>query len=108
MDDDLPFFPVVQSGALICRLWCVSLPYAHPFQHATSVRVFNNTSFFEGSYYAQTVLCPDQKHQKTCNQKNVPNAETVQCCLVCKQQPLSFAANIPNRCRWLECRGNSN
>jgi len=24
---DLPFFPVVQSGALICRLWCVSLPY---------------------------------------------------------------------------------
>jgi hypothetical protein len=24
---DPPFFPVVQSAALICRLWCVSLPY---------------------------------------------------------------------------------
>jgi hypothetical protein len=23
---DLPFFPVVQSAVLICRLWCVSLP----------------------------------------------------------------------------------
>jgi hypothetical protein len=27
LDGDLPFFPVVQSAALICRLWCVSLPY---------------------------------------------------------------------------------
>jgi len=24
---DLPFFPVVQSAALVCRLWCVSVPY---------------------------------------------------------------------------------
>jgi hypothetical protein len=27
LDGDLPFFPVVQSAAAICRLWCVSLPY---------------------------------------------------------------------------------
>jgi hypothetical protein len=27
LDGDLPFFPVVQSAAVICRLWCVSLPY---------------------------------------------------------------------------------
>ena len=27
LDGDLPFFPVVQSAALICRFWCVSLPY---------------------------------------------------------------------------------
>src|SRR5208337_2470488 len=25
---DLPFFPVVQSAAVTCRLWCVSLPCA--------------------------------------------------------------------------------
>ena len=36
-----------------------------PFQHATSVRVFNTTSFLDGSYYAQTVHRVDQKHQKT-------------------------------------------
>jgi|ERR1700687_1451957 len=28
LDGDLPFFPVVQSAVLICRLWCVSLPYS--------------------------------------------------------------------------------
>src|SRR5271157_2505656 len=27
LDGDLPFFPVVQSAAAICRFWCVSLPY---------------------------------------------------------------------------------
>ncbi len=27
LDGDLLFFPVVQSAAAICRLWCVSLPY---------------------------------------------------------------------------------
>src|ERR1019366_506712 len=27
LDGVLPFFPVVQSAVLICRLWCVSLPY---------------------------------------------------------------------------------
>jgi len=27
LDVDLPFYPVVQSAAVICRLWCVSLPY---------------------------------------------------------------------------------
>src|SRR5713226_1441699 len=27
LDGDLPFFPVVQSAAAICRLWCVFLPY---------------------------------------------------------------------------------
>jgi hypothetical protein len=27
LDGDLSFFPVVQSAAVICRLWCVSLPY---------------------------------------------------------------------------------
>jgi hypothetical protein len=26
-DGDLPFFPVVQSGVLICQFWCVSVPY---------------------------------------------------------------------------------
>src|ERR1039458_776866 len=73
-------------------------------QQAASVRVCNNTSFL-----VQTLLhsC-DQKRQKTCDQKNVPNAETVQRCLVCKHQPLSLAANIPNRCRWLEGWGNPN
>ena len=30
LDGDLPFFPVVQSAAVICRLWCASLPYPHP------------------------------------------------------------------------------
>jgi hypothetical protein len=32
-----------------------------PFQHAASVRVFNNTFCFHRSYYAQTVHYPDQK-----------------------------------------------
>src|ERR1035438_8943858 len=27
LDGDLLFLPVVQSAVLICRLWCVSLPY---------------------------------------------------------------------------------
>ncbi len=27
LDGDLSFFPVVQSAAVVCRLWCVSLPY---------------------------------------------------------------------------------
>ena len=30
LDGDLSFFPAVQSAAVICRLWCVSLPYPHP------------------------------------------------------------------------------
>src|ERR1035437_659430 len=30
LDGDLSFFPVVQSAAVICPLWCVSLPYPHP------------------------------------------------------------------------------
>ena len=33
-DGDLSFFPVVQSAAAICRLWCVSLPYAQ--QHTAT------------------------------------------------------------------------
>src|ERR1039458_2723732 len=73
-----------------------------PYFEAGSVRVCNNTSFF-----VQTLHSCDQKRQKTCDHKNVPNAETVQCRLVCKHQPLPFAADIPNRCRWLECWGNS-
>jgi hypothetical protein len=28
LDGDLPFFPVVQFAAVICRLSCVSLPYS--------------------------------------------------------------------------------
>src|ERR1035441_8673143 len=30
LDGDLPFFRVVQSAAVTCRLWYVSLPYPHP------------------------------------------------------------------------------
>src|SRR5450631_807538 len=38
LDGDLPFFPVVQSAAVICRLWCVSLPYPHPSPTEISAR----------------------------------------------------------------------
>src|SRR6267154_1451862 len=30
LDGDLSFFPVAQSAAVICPLWCVSLPCPHP------------------------------------------------------------------------------
>jgi len=51
----------------------------------SSVIVCNNTSF----PVQKTLLnsC-DQKRQETCEEKNVPDAEAVQGCLVCQHQPL--------------------
>src|ERR1035437_5311137 len=38
LDGDLSFFRVVQSAAVTCRLWYVSLPYPHPSPTEISAR----------------------------------------------------------------------
>jgi len=43
---------------------------------------------------------PQYRQQKTYDQTNVPNAETVQCRLVPKRQPLPLAGHIPDRRCW--------
>src|SRR5208282_3349164 len=67
----------------------------------------HDTLLFDGNYEAATFHGSDQKYQETCQQENVSDTEAVECSLVRQPQPLTFAADIPNRRCRLEVTGNS-